>query len=94
MWNAKWTINSKEAQHLWAIAGQLNWISWQTRPDISYQVCEISTSVNDTTINDLKMADKYMCKLKNSKVILRYPSLGIIERWKLLCFSDGLFEKP
>lgn len=41
----------KEAQ-LQEIAGQLNWTSSKTCPDISYKAYEISTSVKDNTIND------------------------------------------
>ena len=43
---------------------QLNWTSSQTRPDISNQECEISTSVKDVTTKGLKAANKYMHKLK------------------------------
>ena len=39
-----------EAQQLRTLAGQLNRTSSQTRPDISYQACEVSTSIRNATI--------------------------------------------
>lgn len=45
-------LTGKQVQQLWAIAGQLNWTSSQTRPDISYQGSEISASVKDVTITN------------------------------------------
>ena len=32
-----------------------------------------------------------MGKLKSSEITLRFPNLGTIEKWKLLCFSDASF---
>ena len=43
-----------EAQRLRTLAGQLNWTSSQTRPDISYQACEVSTSIRNATICSYK----------------------------------------
>ena len=52
------SLSDKEAQQLRTLAGQLNWTSSQTRPYVSYQACEVSTSIKDATINDLKIANK------------------------------------
>ena len=85
-------LTGKQAQQLRVIAGQLKWTSSQTRPHISYQAGEISTSVKDATIYDLKTADKYMRKLESSEVILRFLNLSTIEKWKLLCFTNASFS--
>ena len=37
-------LTAKESQQLKAIAGQLNWVSSQTRPDISFDSCQVSVS--------------------------------------------------
>ena len=47
-------LNDSEAQHLRGLAGQLNWSSAQTCPDMSYHACEDSTSVKDIKIIDFK----------------------------------------
>ena len=70
-----------KGQQFHAITGQLNWTSTQTLPGIiNYKVCEISTSVKNGTINKLKAANKYMHKLKNSEVILKFPNLRAYQR--------------
>ena len=45
-------LTGKQVQQLWAITGQLNWTSCQTRPDISYQASKISTLIKDATITN------------------------------------------
>ena len=49
-------LTKTEAQQLRTLAGQLNWTSSQTCPHNSYQACEVSTSIKNATICDLKKA--------------------------------------
>ena len=70
------SLSDKEAQQLHTLAGQLNWTSSQMRPDVSYQAREVSTSIKDATINDFKIANKNIRKLKSTEVVLQFPSLG------------------
>ena len=46
---------------------------------MSYQTCEVSTSVKDTKTIDLKNANKAIRKLKTSEVTLNFTTLAI---WK------------
>ena len=39
------------------------WTSSQTRPDLSYQACEVNISIKNATICDSKTANKYIRKL-------------------------------
>ena len=73
------------------LAGQLNWTSSQTRPDISYQACDVSTSIKNATICDLKPANKYIRKLKSLEAVLKVPNLGNLENVRIMCFSDVYF---
>ena len=84
-------LTETEAQQLHMLARQLNWTSSQTRPDISYQACEVSTSIKNATICDLKTANKYICKLKSLEVVLKFPNLGNLENVRIMCFSDASF---
>ena len=56
--------SDKETKQLRTLARQLNWTSSQTRPDVSDQACEVSTSIKKATINDLEIAKKNIQKLK------------------------------
>ena len=81
-------LTTEEARQLRGLAGQLNWTSSQTRPDMSFGACEVSVSIKDSTVNDLIVANK---KLKSEKVVLQYPNLGNIELCSIICFSDAAF---
>ena len=84
-------LTTQEARQLRGLAGQLNWTSSQTRPDMSFGACEVSVSIKDSTVNDLIVANKNMRKLKSEKVVLQYPNLGNIELCSIICFSDAAF---
>ena len=57
---------SREEQYNYrAICGQLNWIASQSRPDISYDVCQLSTKLNSANVRDLLHANKTLKKTKN-----------------------------
>ena len=73
------SLSDKEAQQLHTLAGQLNWTSSQTCPDVSYQAREVSTSI------------KAARKLKSTEVVLQFPSLGKLESLYITCFSDASF---
>ena len=80
-----------EIQQLCTLAGKLNWTSSQTRPGIIYQACEVSTSIKNATICDLKTANKYIRKLQSLEVVLKFPSLGNLENVRIMCFSVASF---
>ena len=83
------SLSDKEAQQLHTLAGQLNWTSSEMLPDVSYQAREVSTSIKDATINDFKIANKNIRKLKSTEVVLQFPSLGNLESLYITCFSDA-----
>ena len=84
-------LTETKAQQFRTLAGQLNWTSSQTRPDISYQAFEVSTSMKNATICDLKTANKYIRKLKSLGAVLKFPNLGNLENVKIMCFNDASF---
>ena len=47
-------LTDSEAQQLRGLVAQLNWSSAQTRLDMSYRACEVSTPVKDAKIIDMK----------------------------------------
>ena len=68
-------LNRKEQSAYRAICGQLNWICTQSRPDISYDVCQLSTKLNDATVNDILLANKVVGKVKREKISLKFKRL-------------------
>ena len=82
-------LDSQEKRELKAIAGQINWIATQTRPDLAYDACEISTSVKSATVEDVMQANKVVRKAKSNTVRLRFRDLGDVKRADLISFSDA-----
>ena len=46
-------LNPEEQSAYRTTCGQLNWICTQSRPDTSYDVCQLSAKLNDATVNDI-----------------------------------------
>ena len=68
-------LTNDEAWQLRGLAGQLNWISSQTRPHMGFGACEVSTSIKDAQIGDLLNANKNIRKLKSQQIVLQVPNL-------------------
>ena len=85
-------LNSDEKRKLRSLVGQMNWIANHSRPDIGFDACQISTSVKDATIRDLKNANKAVMRLKSDNVKLTYPLLGDISASRLICYTDASFK--
>ena len=52
-------LSPKETQQLRRIAGHLNWVSTQARPDMAYAASIVSGSIKDARVRDLITAKKF-----------------------------------
>ena len=73
------------------MAGQLNWVSTQTRPDMAYAASVVSSSIKDATVRDIITANKFIKILKSKDVVLSFPKIDNISKVALICFSDASF---
>ena len=55
----------QETQQLHRVAGQLNWISTQTRSDMAYAASAVSSSIKDDTVRDIITPNKFIKTLKS-----------------------------
>ena len=62
------------------MAGQLNWVSTQTRPDMAYAASVVSSSIKDATVRDIITANKFIKILKSKDVVLSFPKLITYQR--------------
>ena len=85
-------LNCEEKQKLRSLVGQMNWVANHSRPDIAFDACQISTSVKDATIRDLKNANKVVMRVKSEQVKLTYPLLGDISASHIICYTDASFK--
>ena len=63
----------RETQQLRRVAGQLNWVSMQTRPDMAYAASIVSGSIKDATVRDIITANKFMKMLQSKDLVLSFP---------------------
>ena len=82
-------LNKKEIKQLRAVAGQLLWVSSNTRPDIAFDSCAVSNYGNSPTVKNLTAANKAVEKVKKSNLKLVFPNLGNPELWRVKVFSDA-----
>ena len=84
-------LGTKELESYRALVGQLNWLSTQTRPDISFSVCELSKKCKDAKVNDIVQANKVVKWLKDSDVYVMYSPLKNMADIFIECFSDASY---
>ena len=78
-----------ECRQLKGLVGQLQWVSKQTRPDIAFSTCQLSTRMKNADVNDVKAANKQVIKLKQNAVNLEIPHTGSLEGTKFHVYSDA-----
>ena len=82
-------LSSEEATMLRQAAGALNWVVRGTRPDLSFDLIDISTKFTKGKVEDLIRANKLLLQVKESKAEIFFPSLTNQQKWSILCFTDA-----
>ena len=85
-------LTEEERKEFRGIVGSLNWVSLISRPDVSFEVVDLSTKFQAPTVADMMFANKAVRKIKNSQTNLRYRKLMINEKTKIVVCSDGSFR--
>ena len=82
-------LDKNQSDNLRSSIGQLNWLGTQTRPDCSYDVLELSTSMKQPVREDIIKANKTIKKLRFEDCNIFFPDLGDLNQLKLVVFSDA-----
>ena len=85
-------LTGEQSSELRAIIGQLAWVAGQTRPDISFDVCQLNVGFNKATISDVMRANKCIKRLKMDQFKICFPDLGDLSQTKLVVFTDASFN--
>ena len=85
------TLSDVEIDALKARIGQLNWVATNSRPDIAFDVCQLSSAWKDATVGDLLRMNKVISLVDKEELILRFPSLGDLRRCIIEVYADASF---
>ena len=83
------TMTAQELTQLRSLAGKLNWAVQGSRPDLAFELIELSMKFRKGQVSDLIKAIKAVRKLKEGVAKVFFPQLGAPSCWKLLVFSDA-----
>ena len=73
------------------LSGQINWVTTQCRPDVSYENCIIANSLSTATVRDIVFANKVIRKLKNCSSDLFFYSDMNLNKCAIVSFCDASF---
>ena len=71
------------------MVGRLNWAVQGSRPDLAFEMIQLSTKLKKGIVSDFIQAVKCTRKLKSGVSQVRFANLGSYETWKLIVFSDA-----
>ena len=88
--NDKTRVLEKDEQYLYrAVVGQLNWLCSQSRPDLAFDVCHLSTRLNSPTVREVAYANRVVKKAKNQSTPLKFTKLKA--PMHLLAYCDASY---
>ena len=82
-------LNEEETKKFRGVVGQLNWISSQTRPDVTYDMLSLSTVTKHPQVQHIIEANKAIQKAKSKKSGILYHRLGKFEDLSLEVYTDA-----
>ena len=72
-----------------SLVGQINWLSTQSRPDLSYEALELSCNMKNPRVEHILQANKCLKKVSMSESHIQFPSLGDLKKVHLVSLSDA-----
>ena len=82
-------LSEQEMTEYRSLVGRLNWIVQGTRPDLVYEMTELSMFFNRCTVSNLDRAIKTLKKLQIEPAKIFFPALGNRESWRISVYTDA-----
>ena len=89
--NQKEELATEGEKELRGITGRLNWASGISRPDIGYNVSEMSSVIKNARVKDLLKANKTLKYLNNTHTNIKFPKMSSLKDLKIVMYSDASF---
>ena len=90
--NFREAISTTEVTETRQLIGQLNWLATQTRPDLTYDVSELSSMLKRENVECLKQANRMVKKAKKKKSHIDIPDLGNLKHLKKASISCRQYD--
>ena len=71
--------------------GKLNWLATQTRPDLSYEVCNLTSTLKERKVESILQVNKSVRKAKKISSKLIVPNLDDLQKLKIVAYRDASF---
>lgn len=85
------SLTSEEISVLKSVAGQINWLASQSRPDVAFDSCIIGNSTKNPTVSDIHRTNKALRKVRGQDVSLLYPASLDLTTCQLISFCDASY---
>ena len=83
------SLNRQELKQYRSLVGSLNWIVQGSRPDLAFQLIDLSTKFRNGTVDDLIKVRKILQKAKENRADIFYPDLGHVQHWRIVMYADA-----
>jgi hypothetical protein len=85
-------VTEKERKEIRRVVGELLWVSLVTRPELAFEVNNLSSLISTAKVKDLKEAKRLVEKAKLEPVTLTFTKLGPVENMKIQIYCDASFN--
>lgn len=82
-------LNVNEQTLFRSLVGSLNWIVQGSRPDLAFDLIDLSTKLNSATIDDFCRAIKVLKRAKDCQSAVKFSNLGDYKNWEILVYTDA-----
>ena len=86
------SLSQIERKQYRALVGSINWAAQQTRPDLAFDIMEMSIKFKDPLVSDLMRANKCIKRLKMEDVSIKFGRLiDNLDNVSIMTWSDAAF---
>ena len=85
-------MNQEELSLLRQITGIVNWTARATRPDLSFEMIDLSTKFKGGKVDDLIKAKNVAVRLKKEEVTVKISNLDNLQNCEMIVYTDAAYR--